>query len=117
MIILLGENLKNLRKEKNIKQEQLAEHLNVATNTIHSWESGRTKPSYDIIKDIAEFFEVSTDRIIGGKEAENLEKIKNILKENGMWDFDKNDIASDAFKKISDVLEIARLLTEKDTEK
>ncbi len=57
------ENLKKLRKEKNISQEQLAEKLNISRQAISKWESGKAYPDIDnlILRDI---FNVSLDELM-----------------------------------------------------
>ena len=57
--------LKELRQDKGLSQEQLAATINVKNYTIGNWEQGRSEPSIaDIIK-IADYFEVSTDYLLG----------------------------------------------------
>ena len=48
----LGENLYNLRKKKNLSQEEVAEKLNVTRQTISKWETGESKPDFDKIVQI-----------------------------------------------------------------
>lgn len=47
-----NENLKYLRKQANLTQEQLAEELNVSRQDITKWESGQSMPDIEKIKDI-----------------------------------------------------------------
>ncbi len=57
--------LKELRQEKGLSQEQLAAIINVKNYTIGNWEQERSEPSIaDIIK-IADYFEISTDYLLG----------------------------------------------------
>lgn len=57
--------LKELRQDKGLSQEQLAAIINVKNYTIGNWEQERSEPSIaDIIK-IADYFEVSTDYLLG----------------------------------------------------
>lgn len=62
---LFGENLRKLRKEKNLTQKQLAEHLGVTARTIGYYESGQRFPSPETINRIADFFDVSLDWLFG----------------------------------------------------
>lgn len=72
------EKLQNLRKQKNLTQEQLAEKLYVSRTAISKWESGRGYPGIDSLKEIARFFHVTVDELIGPEEilaaAENEKK-------------------------------------------
>ena len=59
MSITIGENIKKLRKQRNITQEILAEHLAVTPQAISRWESGVGYPAIDYLPDLAGFFGIS----------------------------------------------------------
>lgn len=61
---MLGEKLKELRTQKNLSQNQLANILNVHKATISLYESGSRYPSYNILKATARYFHVSTDYLL-----------------------------------------------------
>lgn len=63
-----NQKLQNLRKQKEITQEQLAKALFVSRTAISKWESGRGYPNIDSLKAIAEFFDVTVDDLVSGKE-------------------------------------------------
>ena len=63
-----NENLKNLRKQKGLTQEELASALFVSRTAVSKWESGRGLPSIDSLKQIADFFSVSLDALLSGEE-------------------------------------------------
>ena len=65
--IKVGAFLKDLRKEKGITQEQLAEELGVSGRTISRWETGSNMPDISLLVEIAEFFDVSIPEIIKGE--------------------------------------------------
>lgn len=50
-----------LRKQKNITQAQLAEHLGVSFQAVSKWENGMTMPDITLLPHIANYFEVSVD--------------------------------------------------------
>jgi len=60
----VGAFLKDLRKEKELTQEQLAEELGVSGRTISRWETGKNMPDISLLVEIAEFFDVSIPEII-----------------------------------------------------
>jgi transcriptional regulator with XRE-family HTH domain len=60
-----GERLKKLRLEYNMTQEELGQKLFVSKSAISSWEKGAKAPDKDRIADIAKFFNVSTDYLLG----------------------------------------------------
>ena len=65
---LVNTSIKNLRKEKNLTQDELAEKLNVTRQAVSSWENGKTQPDIETLTQLAEVFDVSVERIIYGKE-------------------------------------------------
>ena len=60
--------IKRLRLEKNINQEQLAEQLHVTRQAVSNWETGKTQPDIETLTSIAEYFCVSLEYLIYGKE-------------------------------------------------
>lgn len=58
-------NLQKLRLERNLGQEELAEILNVSRQTITNWENETARPSYEKLIEIADFFNVPIDYLIG----------------------------------------------------
>ena len=65
--IKVGSFLKDLRWEKGITQEQLAEELGVSGRTISRWETGNNMPDIGLLVEIAEYFDVSIPEIIKGE--------------------------------------------------
>lgn len=63
-----NEKLQELRKQKDLTQEELAEILFVSRTAISKWESGRGYPNIESLKAISEFFSVSVDEMLSGKE-------------------------------------------------
>ena len=62
------EKLQELRKNKGITQEELAENLYVSRTAISKWESGRGYPSIDSLKAISRYFSVTIDELICTEE-------------------------------------------------
>ena len=60
--------LQDLRKQKGLTQEELAEALYVSRTAISKWESGRGYPNIDSLKAIAQFFGVTIDELLSGRE-------------------------------------------------
>ena len=60
----IGQIIANLRKEKGVKQEELASYLNVSAQAVSKWENGGT-PDIEHIPAIADYFGVTTDEIFG----------------------------------------------------
>ena len=72
----IGQFLKELRKEKGITQEKLAVMVNVSNRSISRWENGKTLPDFDLLIELANYYEVSIDEILDGsrKGEEVMEK-------------------------------------------
>ena len=62
------EKLQELRRQKGLTQEQLAEHLFVSRAAVSKWESGRGYPNIDSLKAIAAFYSVTIDALLSGEE-------------------------------------------------
>ena len=60
-----GERLKDMRAEKGISRLQLAENLQVSVRLIAYWENGQRECSFDMLIKIANFFDTSTDFLLG----------------------------------------------------
>ena len=63
-----NEKLQELRKQKGLTQEELAEKLYVSRAAISKWESGRGYPSIDSLKAISSFFTISLDELLSSNE-------------------------------------------------
>ena len=79
--IKIGDFLKELRKEKGLTQEQLAEQFNVSRRSVSRWETGNNMPDLSMLIILAEYYEVDVKEIIDGKrKSENMnEEMKDIL--------------------------------------
>ena len=71
--VKIGSFLKELRKEKDLTQEKLAEQLSVSNRTVSRWETGSNMPDIGMLVEIADFFGVSIPEIINGeRKSENM---------------------------------------------
>jgi transcriptional regulator with XRE-family HTH domain len=61
----LGERIAQLRKDKNLTQSRLAQKLSVNRATLSNWEIGRALPDVNMLVVIADFFNVTTDYLLG----------------------------------------------------
>ena len=62
---IFAKKLKTLRTEQNLKQEDLAKHLGVNQRTISNWENAVREPDFKTLTQIATYFKVSTDYLLG----------------------------------------------------
>lgn len=66
-------NLKVLRKEKNISQQQLANILEISQQAINKYENHKVEPDIDTLVAMADYFGVTLDYLVGRFESENSE--------------------------------------------
>ena len=62
---MLGQRIKELRKQSGMTQDDLADLLHVTRAAVSSWETGKRTPDIYMLRDIAVAFCVSTDDLIG----------------------------------------------------
>ncbi len=65
--IKIGAFLKELRKEKELTQEQLAETLNVSRRTVSRWETGSNMPDLDLLVEMADLYQVDLREMMEGE--------------------------------------------------
>lgn len=59
--------LKELRQAHGLTQSELGKKLNIAPSTVGMWEKGYRSPDYEMLKNIADYFDVTTDYLLGRK--------------------------------------------------
>lgn len=90
-----GKTISDLRKQKNVTQEEMAAELGVTAAAVSKWENGYTLPDILMLCAIADYFDVTTDELLGRKEnlkfaviaAETMElgqKIADLAREHGI---------------------------------
>ena len=79
MNIYFGENLRNLRRGRNLTQENLADVFGVSFQTVSKWERGDSYPDITMLPEIADFFKVTTDELLGVNRAEKEKEITEKL--------------------------------------
>ena len=84
----LGNNIRAVRKEKKLSQVELGKAVGVSRSTIANWEKGKTSPATTYILKLANFFNITTDYLLGytptpqltRKDERDVQKIvKNLL--------------------------------------
>lgn len=79
--IKIGGFLRELRKEKELTQEQLAEKFGVSSRSVSRWENGNTMPELGILVELAEYYEVDIKEIIDGeRKSESMKKEEETLR-------------------------------------
>ncbi len=67
----IAENIRAYRKQRGLTQEQLAEVLGVSLGAVYKWESRTSLPELRLIMEMADFFEVSVDALLGYRMKDN----------------------------------------------
>ena len=99
MEITIGTNVKRLRAEKGVTQEQLAEAMNVTCAAVSKWERGETYPDVTLLQPLAYYFGVSLDELMGYDKEKVDQKIEELIAE--FWRLYRKDWRA-AYKLIED---------------
>lgn len=65
--IRIGSFIKELRKDKGLTQEQMAEHFNVSRRSVSRWETGTNLPDLDILMEMSGFFDLDLRELLDGE--------------------------------------------------
>lgn len=91
---MLKERLKKLRKEKGLSQYEVARRLDLSRGQLANYEQGTREPDYETLAKLADFYECSTDYLLGREELSQDEK-------DLLTDIDKDVSIEDLLKKYS----------------
>lgn len=72
----LGDRLITLRTEKRMTQDELAKELNMARSTYAQYEVNRRQPGIDNLKKLADYFNVTTDYLLGRTECRSARLVR-----------------------------------------
>ena len=70
---MFGDRIKKLRDEKNISQFELSEFLGISQQALSKWENEKTEPDNDSLVKLANYFNVSTDYLLGNSESKKID--------------------------------------------
>lgn len=65
---VFGEKLRILRKEKGVKQSEIAEFCNTTKYSVSAWELGKQEPNIDTLLLLAHYFDVTLDYLMGNEK-------------------------------------------------
>lgn len=110
----LGERLIMLRKEKGVRQEDVADYLNIARPTYTQYETNRRKPDIETLRRIADYFHCSLDFLLGrtddpkppGEDNSTEIDLEEIMKKEGIM-FDGIPLDEEDKEDILEVMKIA----------
>lgn len=110
MEIKIGENIKYLREQKKMDQQELASKLNIPRSTLACWENGLRTPKLEQIVKIADFFNKNLDIIYEDLRANTSytpteEDLKKVLEEKGLLDKNGN-LDKEKIDKVNKIYEV-----------
>ena len=107
---MFGKRLASIRKKRGLSQYQLADKLGFSRGQIANYEQGKREPDYQTLIKIAEFFDVSTDYLLGvtnnpSRDENKEQKLKEFLEQPGV-PYDENTyIPEEKLKALRELLE------------
>ena len=79
MKLTIGENIRRLRREKDMTQEQLADRLGLTYQSVSRWENGTAYPDMELLPPLAQMFGVSIDELLGMPSEAKDEKKRRMI--------------------------------------
>lgn len=101
-MVEIKDRIISLRKEKKMTQEQLAKELNISPSAVGMYEQGRRKPSYELLEEICDYFNVDMDYLMGRSD------IKNRYQAGLKYDWENKKEENNIFSQLTDE-ELAKL--------
>lgn len=89
MNIKIAENIKRLRKQEDLTQEELANILGVSFQAVSRWERDEGYPDITFLPTIANYFEITIDELMGMQQMKNEQNLYNVHKRNNEYIRDK----------------------------
>lgn len=83
--------LKELRKEKDVMQKDVANFLDISSSAYGFYEQGKRTPTSDIVVKLAEYFDVSTDYLLGKTDEKNYNLVQAIARINRLINYEHLD--------------------------
>lgn len=80
-MLKIGEKIKELRKSQDVTQEKLADYLNISYQAVSKWENGLALPDITLLPQLASFFGVTVDELLGVTKLEQSEELTQYEKQ------------------------------------
>lgn len=110
--MMLGDRLRELRNNKKLTQEELAEKIGVTRGTYAHYEINKRQPDYETLKKLSDYFNVSLDYLITGEDGQIPspdEFWKEIMDpETRLFFKDLHDAPEDAIKEMKEIWDIIK---------
>ena len=82
MNLLIGNNIKRLRLERGLTQEEMAAHLGISFQSVSKWERSEGYPDITMLPALARYFQTTIDELLGVNEIENQNRYNEV---NRLW--------------------------------
>lgn len=82
MTLHIGENIRRMRRDRNLTQEEVAAHLGISFQSISKWERGDGYPDITMLPALAHYFRVTVDKLLGMDELSRQEAYDHF---NAVW--------------------------------
>jgi len=124
--------LRRLRKERDLTQKDIAEIFKMSESAISMYERNQREPSFEQVKEFADYFHVSVDWLMGRSESRNdidytqAQKNERMIKETEALLYDpdvqfiarsKQEMSPEAFRKLMELTKLAKELVVNETSK
>lgn len=105
----IGAFLKQLRNEKNLTQEQLAEQFNVSSRTISRWETGSNMPDISIILELSDFYGINVRELLEGERSSMNNALQSEVEKSELEksELEKNEL-KETVKKVSEYTNVEK---------
>ncbi|MGG1398965.1 helix-turn-helix transcriptional regulator [Bacillus salipaludis] len=107
-----GQKLKQLREKENLKPEELAEKIQFTKSVIWSYENGTKEPSASHLIRLADYFNVSTDYLLGREKQipVELENLVNDTKQKYLFSIESKELNSNELKEVITYIKVKRMM-------
>lgn len=110
----MGEILAELRKDRHLLQRDLADFLNISIGTVSNYETGAHEPDFKTLCKLADFFQVSTDYLLGRTDLPyDVKKLSEPIRDGITISDVTHTLLNMSSENLSAVLEYMELLTYK----
>lgn len=105
---MFGDRLRELRKEKNVTQEELGNLMGVTMSTVSAWEVNKAQPNFDTLIKLANYFNVTPNYLLcfTQDDIDKIEKLKLAMKDAGLIASD--DLTIEELEKALRIVEVMR---------
>lgn len=106
--------LKQLRIEKELLQKDVAAKINITTSAYGFYEQGKRMPDAEILIELADFFDVSIDYLLGKSDILNPYKINSTENSKAYYYLDTSNLPDEGIEKVKEYIDLLRHKYNKD---